>query len=610
MNTLLSLILSVLLVAPFFAISPHSVPSQPLHTVQGATIEVPPGGNLQGAIDAAKSGDTIILRAGAVYVCDCVLPVKSGSEFITIQSSRYAEIPIRQALSQEPTAEVKAMMAHVQSANVMSPTFRALASSHNYRFRGLEITGRRNQADGTSAPVGAIIELGSNGTQQDTLAEVPHSFELDKNWIHGYAEQQVQRCIAMNSGVTTITNSWIEECHAVGFDTQAIGTWNGPGPFTIVNNYLEGAGENVMFGGAPPSIPGLIHSDITFRQNYVFKPLSWSIFSQSEFQPLKGQVVTWTTNPNPGPEEDQTERFPPRFVDSRGNRALHWTVKNLFELKNARRVVVEGNIFENNWTDAQAGRAIVFTPRPSDSGSAALIEDVSFTNNIVRNVGSGLLTLGIDDPPQPQDVRLKRVKIQNNLWLVDGPKNGSNGVCYTVIKGTEDLKINRNTCVQNGSIIITDYLPSIRFIYTNNISPHNEFGIFGSGQGIGNPAIKFYFPDSIITGNVIAKEVNSPGTLETLYPSGNQFPATLSLAVDSNFRSLISGAGADIDAINAAIGGSTVPVPTPTPIVTPTPVPSPSPTPSPVVTPTPLPSPSPIGKKCKWWPPNKWFSCL
>ena len=40
----------------------------------------------------------------------------------------------------------------------------------------------------------------------------------------------------------------------VGFDSQAINGWTGPGPLLIENNYLEGAGENVIFGGADPSV--------------------------------------------------------------------------------------------------------------------------------------------------------------------------------------------------------------------------------------------------------------------------------------------------------------------------------------------------------------------
>ena len=38
-------------------------------------------------------------------------------------------------------------------------------------------------------------------------------------------------------------------------------------------------------------------------------------------------------------------------------------VKNLFEMKAARRVTIEGNIFENCWGQRQAGYAIVFTVR-------------------------------------------------------------------------------------------------------------------------------------------------------------------------------------------------------------------------------------------------------
>ncbi|MFB3852293.1 MAG: hypothetical protein ACE148_00565 [Vicinamibacterales bacterium] len=52
-------------------------------------------------------------------------------------------------------------------------------------------------------------------------------------------------------------------------------------------------------------------------------------------------------------------------------RGAEWQVKNLFELKNALRVTVEANLFENNWQAAQAGYAIVFTPRNQDGGATS-----------------------------------------------------------------------------------------------------------------------------------------------------------------------------------------------------------------------------------------------
>ena len=39
---------------------------------------------------------------------------------------------------------------------------------------------------------------------------------------------------------TAVIDSWIDECHIHGFDSQAICTWNGPGPFRIENCFLEG----------------------------------------------------------------------------------------------------------------------------------------------------------------------------------------------------------------------------------------------------------------------------------------------------------------------------------------------------------------------------------
>jgi hypothetical protein len=68
---------------------------------------------------------------------------------------------------------------------------------------------------------------------------------------------------------------YISDINAVGFDTQAIGGWNGPGPFTIENNYLEAAGENFILGGSDPAIPNLISENVVVRYNYMSKPMAW-----------------------------------------------------------------------------------------------------------------------------------------------------------------------------------------------------------------------------------------------------------------------------------------------------------------------------------------------
>ena len=55
--------------------------------LDAATLTVNAGGDLQGAIDAARPGDTILIAAGAVFTGNYTLPDKGGSTYITIRSA-------------------------------------------------------------------------------------------------------------------------------------------------------------------------------------------------------------------------------------------------------------------------------------------------------------------------------------------------------------------------------------------------------------------------------------------------------------------------------------------------------------------------------------------
>jgi hypothetical protein len=60
-------------------------------------------------------------------------------------------------------------------------------------------------------------------------------------------------------------------------------------------------------------------------------------------------------------------------------------------------------------------------------------------------------------------------------------------------------------------------------VFTNNIAPHNTYGIKGSGTATGNATINRFLPGAKVTNNVMvggAKYANS-------YPPGNFFPATM-----------------------------------------------------------------------------------
>src|SRR6185503_15040498 len=364
-------------------------------SARAATIIVPAGGNVQSAINAAQYGDTIILEAGAIYTASITLPVKSGTGEIVIQSSRLSELP--EGVRVNPSQS--ALFAKLQSSIPAEAVVKTAPGAHHYRFQGIEFS-----TSTATTLVYDLIRFGDGRQMQTTLSAVPHHLVVDRCYIHGFDTQDVQRGVSANGSEITISNSYISNIHWVGFDTQAVGGWNGPGPIRIINNYLEAAGENIMFGGADPASADFIPSNIEIRRNFVFKPLSWKIGD-------------------------------PTYAGK------HWTVKNLLELKNAKNVVIDGNVFQNCWLDAQVGIPILFTVR-NQEGTApfSILQNITFTNNIVRGAEGGLNFLGSDNDQPSQ--RAVGALIANNLFTdIRGP--------FMTMNGFYNVKLDHNTTFQS-----------------------------------------------------------------------------------------------------------------------------------------------------------------
>ncbi|HKG21591.1 MAG TPA: hypothetical protein VKC34_06795, partial [Blastocatellia bacterium] len=228
----------------------------------GSRISVPAGGDLQSALNAASPGDVIVLQAGAAYIAPSdglVLPYKSGSGWVTIQTSNLAGIPL-EGSRVNPSVHSAAMpkiLSRDAGPAIAAVTRAGQGAPHHYRFVGIEIS----LAPTVTFNYG-LVRFGESNSTQTTLAAVPSDLIIDRCYIHGRADTTLARGVSLNSARSSVIDSYISECHGVGFDTQAISGWNGPGPFKVVNNYLEGAGENVMFGGADPKIADLVPSDI------------------------------------------------------------------------------------------------------------------------------------------------------------------------------------------------------------------------------------------------------------------------------------------------------------------------------------------------------------
>jgi hypothetical protein len=469
----------------------------PVASRQLTAIRVADRGDLQAALNAAKPGDVVLLAPGGHYIGNFVLPARPASEqaIITIRTDADALPPEGTRI----TPEASGTLAMIQSQN-SDPALRAAPGAHHWRIEAIEF-------GPTRAGTSTIIELGDSHQSRE---DIPHDLVFDRVYVHGDADAGQRRGIALNSASTDIRNSYIADIKAAGADAQAIGGWNGPGPFVIENNYLEASGENIMFGGADPSITGLVPRGITIRRNHIARPVAWR----------------------------------------KGNR---WSVKNLLELKNAADVTIDGNLFETHWGGGQPGYAIVFTPRNQDGRAPwSTVDHVRFTNNIVRHVAAGVNISGSDDryPSGPG----RNITIANNLFEdVDGKTWGGPGDFVQVGHGAADVTIEHNT-VQHTGRMVSAYgkEPMPRFVFRGNVLRHNAYGVFGDNASPGKVTFDRYLPGAVFDHNVIA------GGDGARYPGDNQFIAAdafdslFAAPASGNFSLRTPGAGADLDRIEIA----------------------------------------------------------
>jgi hypothetical protein len=429
-----------------------------------ATIAVPANGDLHAALLNAQPGDTITLAPGATYVGNFTLPAKSGDAFITIRSASFDPVPAGARISPGH----KTVMATLKTPN-SSPAIQTAPGAHHWRLVLLEIQGS-NDND--------LVALGNGSASQSSLSQVPHDIQIDRCYIHGDPSTGQKRCVALNSAATTVTGSYIADCKRVGVDSQAIAGWNGPGPYTIDNNYLEGSTENIMFGGSDPSIQGLVPSDIVISDNMISKPVEW--------------------------------------------RKEKWQVKNIVELKNARRVRITGNVIQNIWVAAQSGYGVLFTVRNQNGKCPwCQVENVTFENNILRHCAGGISVLGYDDVNPSQQTQ--NITIRNNLLFdIDSTNWGGSGYAFQIVGGPRQITIDHNTIIQEhaSGFVLADGQPILEFVFTNNLTRHNAYGVIGRNHGPGNDTISAFFPGSRFTSNVIAD-----GAARS-YPGGNKFPST------------------------------------------------------------------------------------
>jgi putative Ig domain-containing protein len=491
----------------------------------GTTVTVNAGGDLQSALNAANCGDVVELAAGATFNGNFTLPAKScdDAHWITVRTSAPdASLPAEGTRITPCYAGVSSL--HGLSLNCAStnkvmakivgfPPIETAAGSSYYRLIGLELTQISGQF------VYSIMNI----------SDTSDYIVVDRCWVHGTATDNSQQGVRFNSSYLALVDSFVSDIHYVETDSQAVGGAAGTGPYKIVNNYLEAAGENIMFGGsAATTTPG----DIEIRFNHIYKPLTW-MPGNSTYAGIK------------------------------------WTVKDLFELKNGQRLLLEGNIFENMW-----GTPIVITPKNQNNQCPICIaSNITFRYNIVRH---GAVALSIADAPSDAGGLAQSsqfISIHDDLFddinRVEWDTGASSWMFYfgacPSCQPVHDVTMTHLTVVSTNSSFLffgnSASNPVTNLSYTENIQQYGLYGV----DGCGTSTLATCAPGAIFTGNAIV------GGSSTSFPDGNSFPASWTslkfvnfnngdngnyqLAAGSPFLYATPPPGANINTVNTMTAG-------------------------------------------------------
>ncbi len=463
--------------------------------VKGNRIFVRKGDSFQKALDQAKSGDTILLQAGATFKGAFKLPTKSGNEFITIRTSALdSQLPAADTRI-DPTKHADILPKLESNVNGESVIF-ATNGAHHYRFIGIEFKP-------TFEGLYNIIQLGTG--EESNTDQLPHHIEFDRVYLYGHDDVGQRRGIAANGKHIVIKNSYFSNFKRKGEESQAIAAWATDGPIEIKNNFLEAAAESVLFGGAENKLK-LIASDVIVSDNHMNKRLEWM--------------------------------------------GTDWVVKNFFEIKSGRRMKVSRNLMTNNWAMAQEGTGILFRTG-EDSGKQAVVEDIEFSDNIVRGSGSAVNIFGGEGDGG------RRLTIRNNIFDDITAKKWDGRGYFIKSTDFDNVTIENNTVIHTGSISIAYEAPLRNFVFRNNIVFQNEYGFFGDGGLIGQPTIAKHFPKAVLTNNIIVGSDAKTYGRENFYPVSirqigfvDYKNGNYSLSINSPYRTKGFGGktvGADLD---------------------------------------------------------------
>jgi hypothetical protein len=303
-----------------------------------------------------------------------------------------------------------------------------------------------------------------------------------------------------NSTDVAVINSWLFDIacpEGTCTDAHAFGGGNGTSAshtYKIYNNLISAAGENFFQGGAGSvgSTAIVTPTDFEIRNNHFFKPVSYALCT--------------------------------------GCNGEHVEFKNLFEIKNGQRLLIEGNEFENDWmgwqTD-QSGYALVIGARNQNS-SIFLTASSDGAGNLTAT--SGFFGVGGASPISALCATAGHCKVTvgNTITKAQTETDSTHISVSPAPAAGSAISINQCTAGLNPNAIATDI--TIRFNEFRNSTNGPEFATVVSDCG--DPSLgltRFILHDNLIQGiNSDLNNASSGNSLARCSYVLNAEPATIS----------------------------------------------------------------------------------
>jgi hypothetical protein len=444
----------------------------PKPDVSTETVHVAVGESVQAAYDSLLDTGGVILLAPGLHQGDLKLverPVDAKEIVFTTDSENLPGPNTR------ITPEYADALAIIQGVKTSTNPIRIQNKSRHTAFVNI----------GVGPPVTksyTTIEMGGDEHSMLTPADRPDSFVFDRVYIYGDPTLGAHRGIALHASNVTVKGCYIKDIIEKGRDSQALSSWNGGQNIVIDNCWLEAGAENIQIGGADSASPEMITQDVRITNSHFIKQYNdaWKAAS----------------------------------------------IKNLFEIKSVKRLVMDRCILEQNWArDWPTGVAFILKSCNGTSGETwATCEDVTMSNLVVRKVGSVFAIVGKNDSNRVSDW-MRRVKLVNILaYDIDVNEWQGTGRGCPVANGCEDALVIDHVTMHSNSHSWMDFRVNSGILkspgmlkWTNSMLCESSYGYFSEPSGVGFAAVAKDWNGTTLEGNVWKIGSRTQGTM----PPGN-----------------------------------------------------------------------------------------